>query len=180
MTSWVKLSKLPGAALVCRKSWGRKIRLLVSNGTCVILSGLAVRHPRRVVFLLPVSVVVREVTSPAPRSRRCSGIAWCSDYVFPRVFVLAALLAVAASSLDLLVWQMHMSSKICRKAEFPSSTSRAKKGIQGKRSHFLRKCWVWIVDLKNIAEWLFGCKIDFDTTDNEPSIVWYTGLIFFF
>ena len=75
----------------------------MSYGTCVILSGLAVRHPRRSVCLSPVSAVVREETSPAPRTRRCSGIAWYSDFVFPMVFVLAALTVVAAGSLGLLV-----------------------------------------------------------------------------
>ena len=58
---------------------GRKSKLVVSYGTCVILSGLAVRHPRRSVRLSPVSAVVREETSPAPRSYRplLSGCALC-------------------------------------------------------------------------------------------------------
>ena len=103
MTSWVKLSKLLGAVSCAPKIRGRKSKLLVSYGTCVILPGLAVRHSRRSVRLSPVSAVVREETSPAPRTRRCSGIAWYSDFVFPIVFVLAALMVVAAGSLGLLV-----------------------------------------------------------------------------
>ena len=89
----------------------------MSYGTCVILSGLAVRHPRRSVCLSPVSAVVREETSPAPRTRRCSGIAWYSDFVFPIVFVLAALMVVAAGSLGLLVRTLkYVQKKLRRRA----------------------------------------------------------------